>query len=656
MYIDRQMDAAGVAAFEEHQNCCDACRQEYRRFSDATEKLACWINSTNSLICSGTMLSNPDAALAAHCERPPEPRTLHWPVLDWVVAVAAAVLLAVGVSQWLSGVQPIRETAGKTVAEDSGPPKKAPLPDAGPSDEEIKKVLARELPRLSLNDFKEREEAQAAIVRLGVKAKESVHTAQKIASDPEVRSRLEAVLQAFVLIEEDTYALAQLKKGGSFPRSQSMQVSADARTVAEALLAIERQSNVKIEIYPKDKALIRMAEAAQMTASASFVGSDAAEQALALVLNTCDATFVLDEGKVVVVRMTPDVFFAKFEQQTPLRHATDVDDRIAQFDGKVQNHWLTVMRFLQIKFEQGDAARKKWVDVLIGRAEDTGETDAHRALALKALQSFLGLGEKEQPDVDGEFIGYAGKPTTPAPIRRAALGGLILGMSEAAQGTVLRILESGDEAGQLDLLQAIVENGYYHWSGMNQILNTDSKRARFFAAIRKVSKSGDPELAVRALSVLATHGDTAAIGALADAPKPKDLTTIRMFIEALSRRDNVTGAPIVRGNGRERLDSYAKDESAEVRAIYACRMGFLSGGPERLPDVEGLRPLLNDPSPLVRGMSVHSLGVTYSASAATPFRDKLAEIRSKLSAMKKTEQDPRVLREIDASLKGIPED
>src|SRR6185295_14464573 len=107
-----------------------------------------------------------------------------------------------------------------------------------------------------------------------------------------------------------------------------------------------------------------------------------------------DASFVLDEGKVVIVRMTPAVFFAKLEQQFPLPPANEVDDRIVRFEGHPYNHWLTVMRFLQIKCEQGEESRKKWLDVLISRANDNTATEEHRAQALHAMTSFLGLKDR----------------------------------------------------------------------------------------------------------------------------------------------------------------------------------------------------------------------------------------------------------------------
>jgi hypothetical protein len=269
------------------------------------------------------------------------------------------------------------------------------------------------------------------------------------------------------------------------------------------------------------------------------------------------------------------------------------------------------------------------------------------------MTAFLGLKENAQPDLDGELIGFATKAMTPAPMRREALFGLVQGMSEGTQSALLTLLETGDRAGQLELLHAINDKRWQAYSGLQKILHSEARSEQFYGALRKLSKSDDAEIAVRALSLLADFNDAAAIGMLASAPQPKDRTTVRMFIEALSRRDNETCAPIVRGKGRERLDAYAKDAAADVRAIYASRLGYCAGGPERLPDVEGLLPLLNDPSPLVRAMSVESLGVTYSASAGTLFHENLGPVRKRLEGLKKTELDPRVIRQLDESLKEM---
>jgi hypothetical protein len=652
-YLDRRLPVSEVAEFEVHQKNCAKCRAEYQTFSTSSETLALWLQHTSAFNGDVDTLGETadgrerlDTGAPPAAVPPPIRKSGQRPILDYAVALAAVIVFALAISQWWSS-----SPRNSPLTEDAEPDRthgdENEIPKEKPTEEEIQKTLERDVPRLSSEEFAVRAEAQKNIEKLGFAAEEAVQIVLKKTTDPEVQSRLLSILQVFALQSEEIYALQQIKKNTPFPKTNVDRiVVAEVGTIADAISLIAQQAGLVIEFYSKDKELARLTNE---QAAHRFGGFNSPQRALSDFLFPFDADYVVDEGKIVIVRMMPAVFFAKLEQQFTEPSPYYISVEIDAFDRPRINHWVSVMKYLQDKFAEGEETRAKWVSILTCRIDDATQTEQRRGMAMRALCAFLLQRDKAPLEVDRICIRYATDSKAPRLIWIEAITGLAKATSDEALDAQMHLLETSTDA-QKELLAKIESNKHWQYGSYRKICDSAERRKQFSETLRKLGKSADTDIAIRALSILAYMGDETAYDDLLKVPDPKDMTTIRIYLTALSRR---TIPGLDPQKTPERFDAFARHNVPQVRALYSYLKGYSAGGVERLPDVEALLPLLSDSEPVVRNFAVDGLRVIYHGSAATPFREGLQTIRTRLEEMAKSEKDSRVKTKIETSLNDM---
>ncbi|MHC5036176.1 MAG: HEAT repeat domain-containing protein [Planctomycetota bacterium] len=517
--------------------------------------------------------------------------------------------------------------------------------------DDISKTLEREIPRLGSEDWQEREAAHQAILQLGIQAEKQVRSAMKTASDPEIQYRLAAILQCYRLEAEEQYALKQIEKGEAFPRGESIQFRVGRQTVAEAIASIIRHTRIMIQVYPQDAALSTRLKETLVPSEHYCGGKNPALHALVRVLYDCDATFVVDAGKIVIVRLTPAVLFAGLERDLHGRPETLLEQQVWAFKNPERRRLYTVLYFLLQKVQEGGFPRDKWFTLLANRVESPSESLENRLLALRALQYFLGYPNRDQGDVEEVFLRRALDENAPKVMRHRAYQGLTVGFSMKCQDAFLSILEKGRTSVRLAMLKAIEATYFYPRTTLKRIRKDAVRKDRLEKIFWKLCASDEPDLSAYATAILALFEDEKAFQRLGVIPVPQNHDALRAFLTALSQR-RMKGRLKAQDKHLDRLQALAHHDSPDIRAMIAVRMGSYVGGYGRTPDVESCLSLLIDPAPVVRYFAAESLGKIYSSMASRRFTEGLEKSRSALQKVFNKEDDKRVRDKILETLES----
>lgn len=521
--------------------------------------------------------------------------------------------------------------------------------------DDVREVLDRELPRLGSEEWRVREEAHQAILALGLRAEAAVRAEMEKAEDPEIRARLAAILQSYALDEEENYALERIRKDEPFPACGDAGIRVESGTAAEALESLARDAKIEIGTFPKGASLDALARRTALLFTSTYAGGNAARSALIAIVETLDATFVVDGGRVVVVRLTPNVFFALLEKHLRGRPDDHVEQSLAQFERPIVSHWESIMHFLQQKVTKGSLSRDKWFYLLADRAACEGEKEKNRVLALRALRYFLGITDRIQEDVEEAFLRAAFDAKAPESVRHAAYSGLAMGLTAKSQDAVLEILEKGTDPERRAMLMAVQRGQGLMYSAATRIDADPARRERLEKSLSAIASGpGDEtDLPALALAVRVLRGDGSAFEALCEEPIPEARDALGIHLRALIQPRLSSGAIPENPKRMERIGEAAKHGSPEVRAMTAAFLGYSAGGADRLPDVDACLVLLDDPAPIVRNFAARALATIYSAHASKPFRERLDEVRERLGRKLESETDDRVKRCLRESLDGM---
>ncbi len=352
---------------------------------------------------------------------------------------------------------------------------------------------------------------------------------------------------------------------------------------------------------------------------------------LGWLLPPIDATCVVERGRVVVVRMTSEVLIAKARAEGCCDEDDAGDDlsRGALCSGR---QYATSILPSFALLDRASADRRQALAGLRSCALDSRRDPDDRAAALMFLRDLQY--ERwicEEPDL--EFEGAVLPLFQGSAVRRGlmveALRALPMCLSENAQVAFLGLLERGEPGIQVRLLLAL------HDIGMGPRITTplkkdDARWGRFFAALRALSASSDPRLALLAVSRRAWEGDHEAERALAAMGRPPDLALRKIMIEAAHHAGE--------GAARARFRAFGDDPDPETRAAVAeaCMEG------SEPPDAENISiamRLLDDAAPVVRFNAAQALGYIYmrhdsGSSAEEAVEESLRRLRERLGAEK----------------------
>ncbi len=505
---------------------------------------------------------------------------------------------------------------------------------------------------LDSEDAKVREEAESRLIQLGPRIRPTLVAALPRLS-AEQKGRIEAILQRFILVEEDEYAVRLLKKGDAFPLPPPKPgvwgegwSTPEGASVSEAVFAIARRVNLAVEFYAPDAAFRREADEAALQVRATTSNGDGEWLLTTALQSGMDACMVVDRERVVIVRMTPAVLLERLALTDS--RSFEIERHLENFGGVSNRHWVSIGSFLQTCYNAGGPRFARWNDALKSAARDPKRTARDRSAALCGLRWFRGIDHQLLPDSAAVFVELASDPKAPMEIRTEAAGSLAYCLEEEAQTKLLELLEAGAVEFVAPLLLRLAERPNGYLGALYEINKDAARRARLIAALEKLEKHADRDVALRALSILSVFVQKGpSILRLAAAGEPAEPQTLRVFLDAL-RISAFSNVPEV----WDRVDRLAAHSSARMRASAAAIYGRSVGGKERARDVKGAVAMLTDKEPLVRWASAEALRYIYMIQgAAEPYDEGWEGAEPHLKKAVGVETDPKVKEALEGALK-----
>ncbi len=505
---------------------------------------------------------------------------------------------------------------------------------------------------LDSEEAKVREDAEARLFQLGPGIRPILVAALPRLS-PEQKGRIEAILQRFIIVEEDEYAIRLLKRGDAFPVSPLKSgergedfSTPEGTTVSEAVFSIAKRVNVALEFYAADTAFRREADEAPIQVRATTTNADVEWLLTSALTTALDACMVVDKERVVIVRMTPAVLLEKLALSDPGR--SEIERHLEIFAGVSNRHWVSVGSFLQTCYSGGGPRFTRWNDALKSIALGPKRTVRDRCAALSGLRWFRGIDRRLMPDSAAVFIDLASDPKAPLEVRTEAAGSLAYCLEEEAQTKLLELLEAGAVEFVGPLLLRMAERPNCYLGALYGIHQDAARRARLTAALEKLEKHADRDVALRALSILSVFVQKGpALLRLAGAQEPTDPQTLRVFLDAL-RISTFSSVPEV----WDRVDRLAAHSSVRMRASAAAIYGRSVGGTDRARDAKGALAMLTDKEPLVRWAAAEALRYVYMIEgAAEPYYDGWEGVEPHLQKAIGVETHPKVKESLEGALK-----
>ncbi|HVE39955.1 MAG TPA: hypothetical protein VNM14_08720 [Planctomycetota bacterium] len=503
---------------------------------------------------------------------------------------------------------------------------------------------------LDSENAKVREEAEARLLQAGRPIRPLL-SASLSGLTPEQKGRVESILQRFVLEDEDDFALKTLQKGDPFPlpppapgiRGEPFGV-ADGPTIAETVSLIARRFNLNIEFFAADTALVREVERTNVQGNATTSNGDV-EFLLKYVLSGLDVCYVSDGKRVVIVRLTPPILLEFLAAQND--YYLELEQRLDSFGGGGNRHDVSIGSFLQARYNEGGPRLARWMDALKSIAQDSRRPVRDRRLALRGLRWFRGLDDQPQPEVAALLLALIADEKAPLDLRVEAGASLVYGIEDDAQEKLLELLEKGQAEWAKPVFFRMIVWGQGYLGALNGIQKHAERRARLIAALEKLERHPDRDLALRALCAHAMFAlEGPAIQRLAKAEDPADPETFRIFLEALR------GAAF--GKHPEiwdRVDRLASHPTPRIRAAAGQIYGRSVGGTERIRDAKGALALLADKEPLVRWAAAEALDYIYMIQgAAEPYDEGWDAAEPPLQKALSVETHPKVKESLDRAL------
>jgi HEAT repeat protein len=509
------------------------------------------------------------------------------------------------------------------------------------------------LRKLGSEDVAVRAQAQADLVKRGPRIRPEVEKAVATATE-EVRGRIREVIRAWIPELEEEFALACQKRAEPFPACEEQPFTLDGGTVEEALARLSEATGLKITFYPEDDPLRGAARQAKLPEGPSFVFSNAEEMLSGLLLRFLEATTVVDQGRLVVVRLSPKVLLGQLAREPDAQRLTALTWEMVEFTGNrplSDGYWAGIHQYLKKRsFQQGEG-RRKWFDFLSAVAREGSRPPGERTVALSGLSWFAEEDGHTAPDVLEVILKLAQDRKADPGVRRQALASLIQSNRSPAAETVLSILESEDDrvTGPLLLeLGVAISRGRSPWPSGRM---GDDEARRWTEALREKEASPD-----RALSQRAT-----CVAALLGAPVPAErLKALDLTLGGDSRTlvlETIRAAFLRKEPGiLDLIKGLSSHKEAEVRALTAMVLSACSGGADRSRESKLALRLLEDPSAGVRWAAVRALSSIYEPNAPEQVLEGLDDCRGELNLLLTREQDRRVQKEIRRTLGRIAED
>lgn len=514
------------------------------------------------------------------------------------------------------------------------------------ADDDVDRRVKEGVARFASEDAAERDAAERDLVSLGSAARPALESAADGAKDPEVSSRIESVLKRISLQEAEDFAIQRIAANEPFPETDRDDKGGDLEsgiTVANAIKHISESFGIAVTIDQRDPDLRLEADRVRVEQGMGMPNRDAAEFLLVKALKWLDATYVVHDGAVIVVRMTAPVLVAKIRNEGRAHFSACLELLLRPFVeyGRSSRRWTYSM--LNDVSRMTNGARERWLRDLRDFAADETRLPEDRAAALVGVSYYLGTTVDAQPDVDGVFLPHALSSTGPWEVRREAIRGLMHGLTDDAHRTVLDLLDQGTPELREEVLFSALELShpshcvahYLHDEGRPYF-------ARFMELLRKLSESEDREVALAALCNRAACGDVSTLDAIVDAGP---LNTLRARYHQMC---------FARGKPEsEAIRSYARHEDEQTRAVYACVTcgRRLHSAPDAA--IEELLRLTGDPAPVVRFYAARMLDWALEERLAKGTERK-SQIAEGLKKRLEVEADPRVRAAIEEAQRRLP--
>ncbi len=510
---------------------------------------------------------------------------------------------------------------------------------AAHADDAIDRRVEAGVARLADEDAAERDAAERDLVSLGPAARQALERAAAAATDPEVIARIGTVLARIALREVEDFAIRRVSAGEPFPQIHGGGTGGSLKggiTVAEAINQVGKSFGVAVSFDERDQDLCLEAERTRLEHGIGVSNQDAAEFLLMQALKWIDATYVVDERAVIVVRMTPPILVAKLRKEGRAHFSPCLDLTLQQFVEYGKPSKALTYNYLNDISRMTNGARERWLQALREFAADESRMPDDRAAALVGVSYFLCTTVDAQPDVDGVFLPHALSSTVPWEVRREAIRGLMHGLTENAHRTVLDLLEQGSSDLREEVLFSALELSHPSHCVAHYLHDADRPfSAKFRELLRKLSESEDREVALAALCNRAECGEESVHKAIV-AAGPLDTLRARYHQMIFAKGDLES----------EMIRDYARHEDDNTRAVYACVIcGWrLDGAPDAA--IEELLRLSSDPAPIVRFFAVRRIAWALEVGLAKG-AERRTRIAEGLKGRGDVEADPRVRAAIE---------
>ncbi len=465
------------------------------------------------------------------------------------------------------------------------------------AEDDVAGAVAKLVVRLGSDSVVDRDAAQRDLVALGARAEDPVRAARAAATDPEVSSRLDAVISGYKILHEEAYALERVAAGEPFPQvkaPEGVEVSLQGVCVLEFVKRLSKWSGVPIEFYaPTSEKAQRLGG---VTARASQTDPDEAARILSEGIFPHDFLWVVDAGRVVLVRATPPLLIAMCSRDPGEPSIFDLSCQLTWDKGHYDG-WSHPCGFMRAKAWADPEVREPWFVAFQSVALDPSMPIDERRGALAALRAFLGDQEPQQDDVDKVFRDALREKGLSLGLRPFVLAGLAMGLSHETQDEVLALLDHGAPDVRKELLLALALAEGSHQNASSRIRMDTTRAPKYLASLRELSEDADIEVATRACLLRVRANEAAAGSELAKRDPPASLQDAFFFLSMLPRQELENEPRAVR--------AFMTDARPEARAIYLIVHEWTWSTSVAADDLA----MLGDPAPMVRYFAAANLSV-----------------------------------------------
>ncbi len=118
------------------------------------------------------------------------------------------------------------------------------------AEDDVAGAVTKLVTQLASDSVQERDAAQRDLVALGPTAEVAVRAARAVTTDPEVVSRLDAVMSGFAITREEDYAIARIRASEAFPpvhQANDQRFTCEGVSVLEFIRRLSAWSGVPMD-------------------------------------------------------------------------------------------------------------------------------------------------------------------------------------------------------------------------------------------------------------------------------------------------------------------------------------------------------------------------------------------------------------------------